>query len=306
MCNVEGVCPIVATPFDAAGNVDYEGLRSVVRWLAHGGCRAVTMFGIAGEYYKLTGEERRRMTAIAVEECRRAGILSVVSVTEHATEAAIAEARHNEQAGADVLMLLPPFFLKPSAAEICRHVLAVAGAVKLPIMLQYAPEQTGVGIPPEALVQLARQAPNVCMFKVECRPPGAYISRLLQLAEGGVSVLSGNAGFQMIETYDRGAVGVMPGCSMFDLYLRIDALYRRGDRQGALALHGKLLPVLNHIRQDVEMIIAYEKRILHRRGVIRSPLCRRPGFSADAAHDRLFEDLWQNVAPELQARQHHA
>jgi len=197
-------------------------------------------------------------------------------------------------------MLLPPFFLKPSASAVYEHVLAVARAVNLPIMLQYAPEQTGVAIPPETLAQLAREAPNVCIFKVECRPPGAYISRLLQLTEGAVTVLSGNAGFQMIETYDRGAAGVMPGCSMFDLYLRIDRHYRRGERAEALHLHGKLLPMLNHIRQDVEMIIAYEKRILLQRRVIASAVCRRPGFRADACHDRLFADLWAELTPELE------
>jgi 4-hydroxy-tetrahydrodipicolinate synthase len=144
----------------------------------------------------------------------------------------------------------------------------------------------------------------VCIFKVECRPPGAYISRLLEITEGTASVLSGNAGFQMIETYDRGAVGVMPGCSLFDLYLRIDRHYRRGERAEAMRLHGALLPMLNHIRQDVEMIIAYEKRILERRGVIATGVCRRPGFRADARHDRLFEDLWAALAPELKEAAH--
>jgi 4-hydroxy-tetrahydrodipicolinate synthase len=297
---VQGVCPIVATPFDSNGNVDYAGLRAVIRWLAAGGCPAVTLFGIAGEYYKLTDEERRRIIEAAVEECRRAGVGSVVSVTDHSTEAAVRQAQYTESAGADVVMLLPPFFLKPSPAAVCEHTLAVARAVSLPIMLQYAPEQTGVGIPPETLAQLAREAPNVCIFKVECRPPGGYISRLLEITGGAVSVLSGNAGFQMIETYDRGAVGVMPGCSMFDLYLRIDRHYRRGERAEALSLHGKLLPMLNHIRQDVEMIIAYEKRILQRRGVIASDACRRPTFRADARHDGLFEDLWAALEPELQ------
>jgi 4-hydroxy-tetrahydrodipicolinate synthase len=296
---LEGICPIIATPFTDGGAVDYDGMRRLIAALIEGGCHALTLFGIAGEYYKLTEEEERRMAALTIEECRRGGVPSIVSVTRHATAVAVEAARRFEDAGADCLMLLPPFFLKPSASQVCDHALAAAHAVRLPIMFQYAPEQTGVAIAPEALARLQQQASNLCIFKIECRPPGGYISRLLEITGGAARVFIGNAGFQLIEGLDRGAAGCMPGCSMFDVYLEIYRAHRAGDRARAFDLHERLLSVLNHIRQDVEMIIAFEKEILLRRGLIASAYCRKPTYVPDPHAARLFDELFARIQPLL-------
>lgn len=299
MTDIQGICPIIATPFTEAGEVDYASLENVLRALAKGGCHALTLFGIAGEYYKLSDDEMKEMIALTVKECRAARIPSIISITQHATELAVKQARYTETAGADCLMLLPPFFLKPGGAALFQHIKAVCQAVSLPVMLQYAPEQTGVAIDPALLARLAKELPNLIYYKIECRPPGAYISRLLELTEGRVAVFIGNAGFQMIEGLDRGAVGVMPGCSMFDLYLKIYNAWKVGERAEAARLHNELLAMLNHIRQDVEAIIFYEKRILARRGLIKTEVCRKPSFAADAHFDRLFDERFEALKPQL-------
>lgn len=294
---IKGICPIVATPFTPQGEVDRDSLRSLLRGLIAEGCHALTMFGIASEYYKLSDAERLMMARIAVEECRRAGVPSILSVTQHATEIAVREALSWEATGADCLMLLPPFFLKPSAAAVYQHILAVGKAVRLPVMLQYAPEQTGVAIGPELLSRLNAESPNISLFKIECKPPGAYITRLLGLCESA-RVFTGNAGFQMIETLDRGAIGIMPGCSLSRVYLAIYDAYIIGRRDEAVRLHNLLLPLLNHIRQDVEMIIHYEKKILAMSGKIEHDYCRRPGFTPDQTHDLLFEEYYRSLMLE--------
>ena len=58
---LKGICPIIATPFTEKGAVDYDSFANLVRTLIQGGCHAVTLFGIAGEYYKLTDEEMIRL-----------------------------------------------------------------------------------------------------------------------------------------------------------------------------------------------------------------------------------------------------
>ncbi len=300
MRELRGVFPIIATPFHPDGSIDHASLRQLVRVLAHGGCDALTLFGIAGEYYKLSDDERISMAEMVIAECRSLNVPSIVSVTDHATDLAVHTARRWSEMGADALMLLPPFFLKPGAALIDVHVRAIANAVpNTPIMLQYAPEQTGVAIAPAALAQLAKDLPNVQDFKIECRPVGPYITRLLELTSGSVRCHVGNAGYNMIEAYDRGAVGVMPGCSMFDLYLQIERACVRQERERAFELHTALLSLLNQIRQDVEMIIRFEKHILMRRGVIASDTCRRPSHEPDAFEWRMFNDLFDRLVPLL-------
>ena len=298
MTEIKGICPIIATPFTKSGKVDFDSFENLVATLIQNGCHAVTLFGIAGEYYKLTEEESTRLVRLTVKQCKKYGGTSIVSVTQHATEVAVERARFYEQEGADCLMLLPPFFLKPGAPALYQHMKAVAQAVNIPVMPQYAPEQTGVAIAPEVYARLWQEAPNARYYKIECKPAGGYISSLLKATDGQVGVFTGNAGYQFIECFDRGAIGAMPGCSMFDLYLKLYEEYTRGDRERAQETHSSLiLPILNHIRQNVEMIILYEKRILMKRGIIATDYCRKPSFSTDDYFDRLFEEHYERIKP---------
>ena len=299
---LKGIVPILATSFKEDESVDYAGLRSQLRYMKKAGCHGATLFGIAGEYYKLSDAECEKMIDTVVDECRQIGLPSVISCTPHSTHAAVARARRIEAAGADCMMMLPPFFLKPAGKELMDHIRAVVSAVNIPVMLQYAPEQTGVAIPPAQLVQLGKEMENLAYFKVECKPAGPYISSLrCDPVMESKGIFCGNAGYQMLETFDRGAIGAMPGNSMCELYLKIYHAYESGRREEATQLHNQLLPILNHIRQNVEMIIHYEKIILFRRGIIESPCCRKPGFANDPDMDRLFESYFRDVEPLLKA-----
>ena len=295
---LKGICPIIAAPFTNDGELDFDSLQNEIYWLADQGCHAVTLFGIAGEYYKLSDEEAEKMVHIVVEACRKKGIPSIISVTQHATELAVKRAKQYQEWGADSLMLLPPFFMKPGAGAIYEHMKQVCNAVNIPVVVQYAPEQTGVAIAPEVMANLRNDVKTQLYYKIECKPAGGYISNLLRITENNVKVLIGNAGYQFIECFDRGAIGAMPGSSMSDLYLQIYDAYLAGDRKKAMDLHGSvLLPFLNHIRQNVEMIIAYEKRILFRRGVIATDYCRKPTFATDEEFDSLFDEFYELTKP---------
>lgn len=296
-----GIFPIAPATFSESGAFDYESYQRAVGALLDGGCPGITLFGIAGEYYKLTHEEELQLLAITVDLCRQRGKLCIISNTRHATEVAVDWARAIERAGADCMMILPPFFLKPGAAALCEHMVEVARAVAIPVMIQYAPEQTGVAMDPSVLARLRQEAPNITLYKIECKPPGGYISRLLELTGGEIGVFVGNAGFQMIEGFDRGAMGVMPGPSMFDIYLQIFDHYHAGRRQEACRLHDVLVSMLNHIRQNVEMIIRFEKMILHRRGLIASDYCRRPSYTVDRVSQRVFDELYETLAARFVA-----
>ena len=184
MKEIKGICPILAAPFTQDGEVDLESLKKLTAALIEQGCHGVTLFGIAGEYYKLSDAERQAMAEAVVEVCRQKDGTSILSVTDHATEKAVQTAQRYEALGADCLMLLPPFFLKPGASYVYTHMKAVAQSVDLPIMVQYAPEQTGVTIPPDMLKRLGEECPNVKYYKIECKPPGLYITQMMKLTEG--------------------------------------------------------------------------------------------------------------------------
>ncbi|MBO4708254.1 MAG: dihydrodipicolinate synthase family protein, partial [Kiritimatiellae bacterium] len=95
---IKGICPIVAAPFAKDESVDYDSLRNLAATLAKGGCHALTLFGIAGEYYKLDDAEQREMMRVTIDEAHRHNVPVIVSNTRHSTANAIAFAREIEKA----------------------------------------------------------------------------------------------------------------------------------------------------------------------------------------------------------------
>lgn len=95
MTEIKGICPIIATPFNERGEVDYESLENLVKTLIKGGCGAVTLFGIAGEYYKLSDDEREKMAKVTVKAAKEAGgkTIDKVAYMNHFTPENIAEFR---------------------------------------------------------------------------------------------------------------------------------------------------------------------------------------------------------------------
>ncbi len=292
---IKGICPIAPAVFNEQGEFDYKSYQNCCQAMLRGGSHSLALFGIAGEYYKLDRDEEETLIDLTVEICHAENKPVVVSNTRHSTEVAVKWAKRIEASGADCMMLLPPFFLKPGGAELTRHIEALCDAVNIPVMLQYAPEQTGVAIAPDVLAGLAKRHQNLTYFKIECKPPGAYISKLLEMLDDTRKVFIGNAGFQMIEGFRRGAYGVMPGPSMFDVYRKIYDLIQAGNMSEAMKVHEKLNAILNHIRQDVEMIIHFEKKILKLRGLVESSYCRSPGYRCDKLNDEIFMTHYSDI-----------
>lgn len=299
MNEIKGICPIIAPAFSDNGDLDIDSTRNLLQTLIKGGCHTLTLFGFGGEFYKLSDQEHYQLLDLVIDECKRGGVPSIISITQHATKLAVGEAQHAEGTGADCLMLLPPFLLQPTMSDLYQHIKSIGEAVRIPIIAQYVPGLTGVTIAPDVFAQISNEVENICYFKIECKPPGPYITRLLKITQNKVKVAAGSAGVQLPEALDRGAIGAMPGSSMFELYLKIYNNYVQGHREEWIKLHNVLVPMINHILQRTEMIIFYEKKILKRRGIITSDHCRLPTFTPDEYYDRLFEEYYEQIEPHL-------
>lgn len=279
---LRGVCPVLLVPFAADGELDLPGFASVVDHVLGTGVTSVLLFGLASEYAKLDEQERRDLLEVLVSRTRdRTDVAAIASVTDHSAEVAVRRAREYAQVGVDVINVLPPFFLGPTPDQVLDHVAAICSAVDLPVVLQYAPSQTGVAISPERIVALADRHRNLTVVKVESQPPGRLVEQLLMLSGGRLRSLVGYAGLQWPDAHARGAVGVQPGCSATELYVEAQRLLDIGDEDGFRALHTRALPWLSYWMQGVELVVAAEKLLLQRRGIIESAYCRRPGYLLD-------------------------
>ncbi|WPU22375.1 dihydrodipicolinate synthase family protein [Cedecea neteri] len=274
--DIVGVNPITAMPFTRHSELDEKSFIRLLEHLANGGVQGTTLFGIASEFPKLSDRERDRLAQLFISTLAGSPLYRAISVTDHCTEIAVKRARYYESLGVDALMLLPPFFLQPSQQAIQEHIFAVLDAVAIPVMVQYAPGETGLAIAPEQLASVSKRYPHA-VFKIECNPPVDYTREFLSLAPEAC-VLNGYAGLYMLQMLAAGGKGVMPGCSFSEVYVRIYRHWKNGEHHQAEALHQKLLPYIQRWMGHCEYIIQVEKTLLQRRGIIASDYCRRPGW----------------------------
>jgi len=298
MVELKGIYPILATPFRADGEVDEKSFERLIEFLVGSGVQGLTLFGLAGEYYKLSDDERRALQTIYLKS-KWGRLTRIVAVTEHAVELARKRAREAAEAGADALMVMPPFFLSPDTGAVREHIREIARAVAIPIVVQYSPNQSGSRLSPRFFVELAEEFSHLQYVKVDSTPAGPMISTLVEKSSRRVKPFVGYAGLQMVDAFTRGAVGCMPGCSLSEPYLEIYAALVRGDRRQAAALHARLLPLINYMMQSLEFIIQCEKTILCWRRMIASDYCRCPRTKLTADDLRSLRELLESAAPQL-------
>ncbi|HEM6630730.1 TPA: dihydrodipicolinate synthase family protein [Citrobacter farmeri] len=286
---IVGINPIVAMPFSPQGEIDECSFVRLLEHLATSGANGATLFGIASEFPKLDDGERDRLAQLMVSTLAGSPLYRAFSVTDHCTEIAIKRAKRYQALGADALMLLPPFFLSPSPQAVQEHIFAVLEAVDIPVMVQYAPGETGLPITPEQLATVAKRYPHA-VFKIECNPPVEYTREFLRYAPQA-SVLNGYAGLYMLQMLEVGGKGVMPGCSFTEVYVQIYRHWQNGEIKQAHALHQQLLPFIQRWMSHCEYIIQAEKTLLMQRGIIASDYCRRPGWTLDAADRQAITQL---------------
>lgn len=291
---IQGVIPILPTPFVQGGEIDMSSFLCAIETAIRHKATGVAMFGLASEYYKLSDAERFRCTSALIRQVARR-VPVIISIVAHSTEVALKDAKFAEQEGADAIMILPPFFLSPDADSVRRHILEVASAVSVPVIIQYAPAQTGYPIAADSFAQLRQDAPNITCIKVDQVPAGAMVRELRKL---GMDSVVGYMGINLPQDHECGANGVMPTVSLCPAFVEIWRLLLSKDPSG-LVLHETLVPLLKFMMRSIECLIASEKQLLKDRGIIQSKYCRRPSYNLGPAEQTELAEHASRVAPWL-------
>jgi 5-dehydro-4-deoxyglucarate dehydratase len=132
---LEGVFGFPVTPFHRDGSLNLDAFRRHVRWMKGTGVHALFVAAGTGEFFSLGLEEFRQVAAAAVEET--AGALPVLCGCGYSTALAVQFARAAREAGADGLLLLPPYLVQPEQEGLYRHVRAVAESTDLSLILYH-------------------------------------------------------------------------------------------------------------------------------------------------------------------------
>ena len=154
MAQLEGVFAVSCTPFDAAGEVDERVLRRHVLWMLDEGVDGVIPTGSTGEFAFLSEDERRRVLAVTLEAA--GGRVPVYAgAAACATRETVRHARHAEQAGADGVMIVSPYYGHLSQDELYHHFRAVSESIAIPVILYNNPGTTGSDVLAETVARLA-------------------------------------------------------------------------------------------------------------------------------------------------------
>lgn len=160
-----GYWPAAPTPFTTEGALDETALRALLRLYVRQGVHGVLINGTTGEWFSQTGDERRRVAEIAVEEVAGA-IPVVIGVTCYTAREAAELARHAAQIGADGVLSTPPPYAHPSPDEIVAYYAELSSATDLPFMVYNWPRGVAVDLAahPDLMSRLA-DLPNVVAIK---------------------------------------------------------------------------------------------------------------------------------------------
>ena len=184
---MEGVFPAIVTPFKN-NSVDYEGLKKNIDFLIENGVSGIVTVGTTGESPTLSYEEHNKVVEKTVEFVD--GRVKVIAGTgSNSTREAIELSKFARDVGADALLLVAPYYNKPTQEGLKRHFVKVAETVDLPIVLYNIPSRTGVDIAPETVKFLYEECSNIVAIK-EANPNLSRVSEIISICD--IDVLSGN------------------------------------------------------------------------------------------------------------------
>ena len=276
----QGIIPILLTTFDEAGRLDIDSQLRLADYLIESGAHGLALFGNASEGYTLSGADRiRLMQAIVPHVNRRVPV--IVSAGHTGTDCAAELAREAEGLGADGLVVLPPYYIKPDAGDLMRYYGVVSAAVRIPIMVQDAPLLTQVAMPPTLLARMAKEITNVHYVKVEAPPTAPKVSEVKRAAGDDLTLFGGLNGQFLLEELRRGARGTMPGSDLIPEFVSIWNAHENGDMKTARELFTRILPLIRFELQPALGVAAMKQNLKHA-GIIKSATVRHPTKELDS------------------------
>jgi 4-hydroxy-tetrahydrodipicolinate synthase len=268
-----GTYTALVTPF-RNGEIDVPALESLIEGQIADGVSGVVAVGTTGESPTLSAAEREQVIRVAVEIGK--GRCQVLAGTgSNSTAAAIAATRAAEKMGVDGMLIVAPYYNKPSQEGLFRHFQAIAQATSAPIMLYNIPGRCGVDIGAETVERLAMDCANI----VSIKEAGGSVDRVSDLRARlpeAFTILSGDDGLTL-PFLAVGAVGVVSVVSNLfpaEIGMLVQA-FRAGDTTSAREMHLKLLPLFRDLFIEPNPVPV--KTALSWRGAMtaecRLPLC---------------------------------
>ncbi|QIZ10811.1 4-hydroxy-tetrahydrodipicolinate synthase [Priestia megaterium] len=240
--NFGQVLTAMVTPFDQNGEVDFNATRILVDYLIENGTDGIVVAGTTGESPTLTTEEKVALFKLVVDAVN--GRVPVIAGTgSNNTRASISLTKLAEETGVDGIMLVAPYYNKPSQEGMYQHFKAIAESTPLPIMLYNIPGRSVVNLSVETLVRLS-QIPNIVALK-EASGNLDAMADIISQAPSDFTLYSGDDGLALpvLAIGGAGVVSVASHVIGNEIQEMINH-FKNGHVQEAASAHRRLLPIM--------------------------------------------------------------
>lgn len=242
------VAPII-TPFDESGSIDHKTLASLIDWHIESGSHGISVTGTTGEPSSLTTEERVQVMKTAAKAVNgRVPFVPGTGSTNH--QETLDLTKKAQEIGADAVLVIVPYYNKPSQHALYKHFKTVADSVDIPVIIYNIPGRTAVNMHVETLAKLNEDCPNIIGVK-ESNKDFEHVNRVLLncgrdfLLFSGIELLC----YPMLAIGGSGSISatanVVPG-KVAELH---DAWFE-GDIERAQDLHYELMPLNDVLFKD--------------------------------------------------------
>jgi len=235
----------MVTPFDSDLNVDYKAAERLAQHLIDTGTQGIVVSGTTGESPTLTTAEKLEL--FKVVKGVAAGKAAVIAGTgNYCTAESIELSRQAEKIGVDAVMLVAPYYIKPSQEGLYQHFKAVAQSISIPVILYNVPTRTVTNIEPQTIIRLS-EIPNIVSVKEASKNLEA-VAEIRANTPPSFLIYSGDDGVTLpiMAVGGHGIISVA-GHLAGKLIREMVDKFAAGDTAGALELHLKLLPLFKAI-----------------------------------------------------------
>ena len=230
-----GLTVAIVTPFKD-GEVDESGLRQLVDWHIDQGTHCLAPVGTTGESPTLSHAEHERVVEIVCEQA--AGKIKVMAgAGSNSTAEAVRLSKHAKSAGADGVLIVAPYYNKPTQEGFYQHYISIADSADLPVVVYNIPGRSAKNIEPETIVRMAEH-PQIVAVK---EATGSMDQASSIIADSDLTVLSGDDSLTLplMSLGGRGVVSVVGNIVPKDVIAMLDA-FNAGDLAKAKEWHYKL------------------------------------------------------------------
>jgi 4-hydroxy-tetrahydrodipicolinate synthase len=236
---MRGVYTAIITPFDEQGNFDEATYRNLIDFQIENGIDGIVPCGTTGESPTLSHEEQDRVIEITVEQVNKR-VPVIAGTGSNSTREAVRLTAHAQKAGVDAVMLVNPYYNKPTQKGLFLHFKEIASTVDIPCMVYNIRGRTAVNLETDTLMELCDACPNIMAVK-EASGDLEQMKSVIERRRDGFAVMSGddNIALQLVEAGGDGVVSVasnlIPGKMVEMIHAGL-----RGDFQAAKALEASL------------------------------------------------------------------